>query len=434
MLIEIENFFNREEGDGASERSLIEALAKKHLGVLVKSKYPAMDLTSKGSMKRDRLAYLVLFLAFGTMDETRAFFLRNEIRLFKARVMMADVKPHTALGYVLTTGVVRRASDEDFITDDEVLQDWGAATAPSVDRARLTNVLIGDASLLHSVFRWSRDVLLYRGKVYIPDTSALDVLLEIGTLTLTANHVIITPAAIRPDRNMLQLIQDLKDMSVRNLEMEYDDKASGKMALKEFVDVHATRDLPPCIRHLYMTLTTRYKLFHDGRLQFYLFLKSIGVSCEDTTHLMREYMTKQPDLDINGFTKNYLYNIRHAYGKEGSRKSYGAMSCTKTMALPRATGSSVHGCPLAHMPFGVLQDLLPKMYPRGVDMSRMGLIKGNIEAGNPQNACQEVFKATHPARDDDAVTKFSDAAAHPRSWMEASAGYYEDMEDMAGKR
>jgi DNA primase large subunit len=70
------------------------------------------------------------------------------------------------------------------------------------------------------------------------------------------------------------------------------------------------------------------------------------------------------------FEKEYAYNIRHMYGKEGNKKDYDPKSCAKII-LGNAGGIFInlgsgdhHGCPFKNFDVNNLGLLLKKM---GID-------------------------------------------------------------------
>lgn len=119
---------------------------------------------------------------------------------------------------------------------------------------------------------------------------------------------------------------------------------------------------------LYDVVEKEHHLKHFGRLQLGLFLKGIGLPLEEATKFWRSNFTKKAGMDGNRvsccvlmdmeklkikmmdcfqFDKQYLYNIRHMYGKEGKRADYTPYSCIKIITSSVGTGDH-HGCPFRH--------------------------------------------------------------------------------------
>lgn len=91
---------------------------------------------------------------------------------------------------------------------------------------------------------------------------------------------------------------------------------------------------------------------HDGRLQYGLFLKAIGLLYEDAVRFWREEFTKI--MDMNKFEKQYVYNIQHQYGKVGRMLNYSPYSCTKIISGSVGPGQH-HGCPFKHWDPNILK-------------------------------------------------------------------------------
>jgi DNA primase large subunit len=104
----------------------------------------------------------------------------------------------------------------------------------------------------------------------------------------------------------------------------------------------AQRHFPLCMAQLYSTLQSERHLRHAGRMQLGLFLKRAGLNLEESMAFWKASFA--PRTTGEKFEKEYAYNVRHSYGKEGRRKDYEAHSCFKVISANPGVGEA-HGCP-----------------------------------------------------------------------------------------
>ncbi|KAF8785104.1 DNA primase large subunit like protein [Argiope bruennichi] len=114
-------------------------------------------------------------------------------------------------------------------------------------------------------------------------------------------------------------------------------------------------NFPLCMANLHNLLRSNHRLQHTSRVQYILYLKEIGVPCQEVINLfMKEYSipvvnkqirnSKTCDHSWADSQNRYIYNIEHLYGNRGSRKNYRAHTCH---ALQNSGNSSDGGCPYA---------------------------------------------------------------------------------------
>lgn len=100
------------------------------------------------------------------------------------------------------------------------------------------------------------------------------------------------------------------------------------------------------MRTLHEALKTDHHLKNQGRVQYILFLKGIGVKLESSIQFWQTEFTKL--MDINKFEKEYLYQIKFLYGKAGGMKNYTPLGCSKIISNGPGAGDC-NGCPYKHM-------------------------------------------------------------------------------------
>jgi DNA primase large subunit len=189
-----------------------------------------------------------------------------------------------------------------------------------------------------------------------------------------------------------RLAQILNDFDKRHTGSSY--AAKGETA-KDVVTVERLEQtqtsFPLCVKTLYDHVKKENHLRHFGRLQLGLFFKGVGVPLEEATRFWRMHFTKKQGVDDNRFDKQYLYNIRHMYGKEGKRADYTPYSCMKIIMSSVGPGES-HGCPFRHSD-GV--SLRVKMAEAKIPATGVKEIMELVEKHHYQIACQKYFEWTH---------------------------------------
>lgn len=148
---------------------------------------------------------------------------------------------------------------------------------------------------------------------------------------------------------------------------------------------------PMCMRQLHTTLRGREKkLLHNGRLQYGLFLKGIGLSVDEALIFWRKSFSL---MDDDEFQKKYRYNVRHAYGLEGTRRNYKPMSCQQILMERRPAAGQVHGCPYREV---AIDNLVVALSTMGVsDRDVIRHVREDVEAKKFHVACSRVFEYTH---------------------------------------
>lgn len=175
-------------------------------------------------------------------------------------------------------------------------------------------------------------------------------------------------------------------------------------------DIHnlAHRSFPPCMYNMFTKLQLRHKLFHTGRLQLGLFLKGIGLSLKDSLKLWRDEFSKF-GVPLDQFERQYAYNIRYNYGKEGSCRNFSPYSCMGMIRMPAPAIGQTHGCPFIQMKKDECRDVLKDMF-RDAKKNK-GAFAEKCEAlaekgqKHPQIACTELFNELHDKPYEDSAVR-----------------------------
>lgn len=205
---------------------------------------------------------------------------------------------------------------------------------------------------------------------------------------------------------------------VTNYDPQYKNvEVKGGQVIPEQIDALAQQSFPLCMKILHRELRNKHHLRHQGRQQFGLFLKGIGLSLDDALRFWREEFTR--NMTLEQFEKNYSYNIRHNYGKEGKRTNYTAYGCMKIITgLGAPTQQDHHGCPFKNFSAESLRVEMKAFKREQVDE-----IIDLVEKKHYQVACRKYFDATHPSKEtNQEMAKEDDGTPfnHPNTYYQKS--------------
>ncbi|GBG87422.1 hypothetical protein CBR_g45479 [Chara braunii] len=195
--------------------------------------------------------------------------------------------------------------------------------------------------------------------------------------------------------------------------------AGGDVRLQD-LDALAFQSFPLCMRHLHVKLKDDHHLRHGGRMQLGLFLKGIGLKLEDALAFWRSEFGK--GVGVEKFDKEYAYNVRHNYGKEGKRTDYTPYSCVKIIKQTPGVGDH-HGCPYRHFSEENLRAALGSLR---LDGRTTDEIMGKVRGCHYQLACAQAFEAVHGCSCDTGIN-------HPNQYFEQSRKVLQPPAEEEGK-
>lgn len=343
-------------------------------------------------------------------------FTRAETVLFKLRFMSDDPRERSA--FVSSLGF-----DWETVGDDEkraMRESLIAATGmKSIDGESFFKVDWEKVSDLVE----QRRVLLRAGKAYVPVSQQISLVLAEFTQGLENALKRTAQALPRLDEDD-RLIPILNHLSLGFTTSEYTNSnattLNGATITAGSID-GLVQYMPLCMRHLHTTLRRDKHLKHFGRYQYNLFLKGIGLSVEESLIFWRQSFSLMTD---DHFTKEYRYNIRHAYGLQGTGRNYKPLSCQQILTERVPTAGQAHGCPYRH--FSV-DNLIASLNSAGInDRDLLKGVKTDVEATKFHIACNRVFEHAH-ARElkkekesETGSAKFKETIIHPNEYFTRS--------------
>ncbi|KAE8705473.1 DNA primase large subunit [Hibiscus syriacus] len=162
----------------------------------------------------------------------------------------------------------------------------------------------------------------------------------------------------------------------------------GEISVKD-IDRIAKTSFPLCMRHLFEKVREDHHLKHGGRMQLGLFLKGVGLKLDDALAFWKAEFA--PKVSAERFDKEYAYNIRHNYGREGKRTDYTPYSCQKIISSAPGVGDH-HGCPYRHFSEENLRAALVRM---GASSRVVEEVMDKVRNRHYQLACTLTFEAVH---------------------------------------
>lgn len=376
--------------------NLVSYLLKAHMG---------NPQTSEGRNK-DIISHFVLRLVYCRTEELRKWFLSMETTLFRYRFKLSSAESQRALlaefdlPYKVVSNAERESLKEKLL---QVAQSLGHP--PTISNVIYYKVPFQEVSELVA----GRKVYIHKGHAYVA-------MYQVVSLVVTQFRSILSKALILTNRKWTAIISDkeknrltpiVEALSTSYLGPDYSEpKEFAEISLKD-IDQVANSSFPLCMRHLFEKLREDHHLKYGGRMQLGLFLKGVGLKLDDALAFWKSEFCKK--VGPERFDKEYAYNIRHNYGKEGKRVDYTPYSCQKIISSTPGVGDH-HGCPYRHFSEDNLRAALTKM---GVNSRAMTDVMDKVRSKHYQLACTLTFEAIHEASCDSGIN-------HPNQYFSDS--------------
>lgn len=390
---------------------------------------PAIKASSKEALlmkqKRDTASHFILRAAYCKDEELRRWFLTQEGHLFKFQLDRLS-SSSSALQSFLDANKLKfnPVSNEEKKTIMPYLtsilnKDKKIPSVKEVAETTYFKIPFQEATDLIA----SRQCFVKKGFAYVPMSKIVTIILQKFRSSLSKSLAQASRVFASVTSDFEQISPLLNTMNAQYTGKEYKEDSATDMGgeyslTSDNVDDYSS-NMPLCMRTLHTGLKQDHKLKHHGRLQYGLFLKAAGMSMEESLRFFQKEFTKI--MTAEKFQKEYTYNIRHMYGKEGKRTNYSAYNCNKIiMGAPPNTGEH-HGCPYRHYDDDHLSSLLNKMQiGKASDRSEIMALK---KKKHFTLACQKHFEVSHPKATSIPDLNLSGVGEHPNAWYAASVAY-----------
>ena len=401
----------------------IEQLKLRHIRTDQHKKHLDPLLSKLNDPTKDSISHFVLRLAYCRSEDLRRWVLTQEVALLKYRLN------HSKASNVITKALKSVLPNAHVLSKSELepLLPMILAATPSLNQNPLTIAGSGSNSNSNSgdnngttqnIYRvpftqaldlvQHRQVYVKAGKAYIPESKLLNLVTAKFRTNLSRQLALLSAVPSTP--SLQRTTGFLKN--VATVHAQQDDylqdggAADGLKLTANNVPTHL-KHMPLCMAQLQVALGRDKHLKHWGRLQYGLFLKGAGLSLDDAlTYFERMFVGKD-------FNKEYSYNFRHMYGKEGKRQSYPPYTCSKIINSNAPNANEHHGCPYKH---STVQDVSQMLTKLGVDQSKQKPIMAQQKSHNYQLACVEHFKVVYPG----VMATENNFGNHPNAWFASS--------------
>ncbi|XP_063047938.1 DNA primase large subunit [Engraulis encrasicolus] len=340
--------------------------------------------------RKDHISHFILRLAYCQTEDLRRWFIQQEMDLFRFR--FSDLPARYKTEFLHRNNLqydTLSVEEKRNLADKLISSSYGVSGATLVEQDYYKVPFQDALDLVRS-----RKVFLKGGYAYIPHQDIISIVLNdfrtrlSKALALTARSL----PAVQSDERLQPLLNHLSHAYVGQ---DYSiQKNIGKISLEQ-IDPLSAKSFPLCMRQLHRALRESHHLRHGGRMQYGLFLKGIGLTLEQALQFWRSEFVKGK-VDADKFDKQYSYNVRHMFGKEGKRTDYTPYSCMKVILSNAPSQGDFHGCPFRHSDPELLKQKLQsyKLSPSGISQI-LDLVKGM----HYQLACQKYFELTHGLED-----------------------------------
>lgn len=355
-----------------------------------------LEIENESDVERDQISHFILRYAYCDSDEHQKWFLDQESALFAYRYDRLKDKNEFLTKYKF------RETDISDIRLNDLFNRYYQEDNGKIYVVEFENV----PDLIRH-----KKVIIENGLAYVPEPYIVS-LLKVKFKQIVLEGLKKAQKKVDVIYNDPRLSAFIKNLPKQYIGNDYSNSKTITNIKPENIHDLSKTSFPLCMNYLETKLHERHHLRHMGRMQYSLYLKGIGLSLEDALIYWQSEFSSVP---AEKFQKEYAYNIRHNYGKEGKRQDYTPYSCMKIICGSVPGPEEFHGCPYKHKNESELKKLL---YLRGLNQIQIDDIISSVKHNDYQIACRKEFQYTHEGADDSVVGN------HPNAYFDACWKFY----------
>lgn len=298
----------------------------------------------QAARRRDHVSHFLLRLFCCRNEELRKWFIQHETEMLRFRLLdeSSNVNLSEFLDY---NNLIYERASEEYRTH---LIKSNIINPPTMRKSNFELYCIPFEEALDLIR--NRRVYVENGLCYVMPREMVYIIctrfrMELAqSLANLSNYL----PQLEEENRLLPLFEAIYNEKIKNNRptQNIENRNGLEQVTPDMVDQLALDHFPPCMRNMHDSLRAAHHLRHFGRLHYGLFLKSIGMRMEDALQFFREEFIQK--VTPERFQREYAYNIRYNYGKEGKRVNMSAYSCAKILNENGPGPGDSHGCPFKH--------------------------------------------------------------------------------------